>query len=166
MIANMISLFVASRLQHEPIYEALAVQDGIHLPSAASQRNGQRQVIRVMQPAGQLLSHDTTVQQALAQAPAAEHTAWLVTDDQGVQGVITLSHLQAEIANPHKPLSELVDHLTFPHVHTDQGLDLALERMGANHLDLLPVVNRANIHKLEGIVTLRDVLTSYGVTPT
>ena len=32
MIANLVSLFIASRLQHEPIYEALAVQDGIHLP--------------------------------------------------------------------------------------------------------------------------------------
>jgi len=35
--------------------------------------------------------------------------------------------------------------------------------MGANQLDLLPVVSRANVHKLEGIVTLRDVLDSYGV---
>src|SRR5580704_7708780 len=42
MIANMVSLFIASRLQHEPIYEALAVQDGIHLPSAAGHRRGQR----------------------------------------------------------------------------------------------------------------------------
>src|SRR5580704_15298484 len=42
MIANLVSLFIASRLQHEPIYEALAVQDGIHLPSAAGHRRGQR----------------------------------------------------------------------------------------------------------------------------
>ena len=34
MIANLVSLFLASRLQRQPIYEALAVQDGIHLPSA------------------------------------------------------------------------------------------------------------------------------------
>ncbi len=41
MIANLVSLFLASRLQPEPIYEALAVQDGIHLPSAeARQRQG------------------------------------------------------------------------------------------------------------------------------
>ena len=45
----------------------------------------------------------------------------------------------------------------FPHVHSDQGLDLALERMGANQIEILPVVSRADIHKLEGIVTLRDV---------
>jgi CIC family chloride channel protein len=35
--------------------------------------------------------------------------------------------------------------------------------MSNAHVDVLPVVNRADIHKLEGIVTLRDVLDSYGV---
>jgi CBS domain-containing protein len=29
---------------------------------------------------------------------------------------------------------------------------------------MLPVVNRANVHKLEGVVTLRDVLDAYGVS--
>jgi len=28
---------------------------------------------------------------------------------------------------------------------------------------MLPVVSRANVHKLEGIVTLRDVLALYGL---
>ena len=54
--------------------------------------------------------------------------------------------------------------LDFPHVHPDQGLDLALERMGANQIEILPVVNRADVHKLEGILTLRDVLDAYGVS--
>jgi CIC family chloride channel protein len=58
----------------------------------------------------------------------------------------------------------LVDALAFPHVHPDQGLDLALERMGANQIEILPVVNRADVHKMEGVVTLRDVLDSYGVS--
>jgi CIC family chloride channel protein len=40
---------------------------------------------------------------------------------------------------------------------------MALDRMGANQLDMLPVVNRADVHKLEGIVTLQDVLRLYGV---
>src|SRR5262249_4622236 len=33
MIANLISYFISSRLQEEPIYEALQHQDGIHLPA-------------------------------------------------------------------------------------------------------------------------------------
>ena len=58
---------------------------------------------------------------------------------------------------------QIIREQTFPHVHQDQGLDLALERMGANQIDVLPVVSRADLHELEGIVTLRDVLDSYGV---
>ena len=66
--------------------------------------------------------------------------------------------------NEDKKLGDLLDAVVFPHVHPDQGLDLALERMGANQIELLPVVNRADVHKLEGIVTLRDVLNAYGVS--
>jgi H+/Cl- antiporter ClcA len=52
MIANLVSFFLSSRLQKEPIYEALAVQDGIHLPGGAlGRRQGQRQVAQVMRPA-------------------------------------------------------------------------------------------------------------------
>src|SRR6202040_4213722 len=39
----------------------------------------------------------------------------------------------------------------------------AAEGMGAAQLDTLPVVSPADVHKLEGIVTLQDVLDSYGV---
>jgi len=166
MIANLVSLFISSRLQHEPIYEALAVQDGIHLPSAKTrQRSGQRQVIRVMQTASQLLPAEITVREALERIRSSEFRTWLVTDRRGVVGVINLSRLERELAEAaDKKLGELVDALDFPHVHPDQGLDLALERMGANQIEILPVVNRADLHKLEGVVTLRDVLDAYGVT--
>jgi CIC family chloride channel protein len=165
MIANLVSLFIASRLQHEPIYEALAVQDGIHLPSAKTrQRYGQRQIIRVMRPASEALPAEITVREALQRVRSSEFRTWLVTDRRGVVGVINLSRLESELAEgADKTLGELVDGAIFPHVHTDQGLDLALERMGANRIEILPVVNRADVHKLEGVVTLRDVLNAYGV---
>src|SRR5208282_3022814 len=166
MIANLVSLFIASRLQHEPIYEALAVQDGIHLPSAATrQRYGQRQVRKVMQTARQLLPAEITVREALERVLSTEFRTWLLTDRRGVVGVISLARLEREMADgADKKLGELVDALAFPHVHPDQGLDLALERMGTNQIEILPVVNRADVHKLEGIVTLRDVLDAYGVS--
>jgi CIC family chloride channel protein len=165
MIANLVSLFIASRLQHEPIYEALAVQDGIHLPTAESrQRNGRRQVVRVMQLTSQSLPSEITVRDALKRVSSSEFRTWLVTDRRGVVGVINLSRLERELAeSADKKLGELVDDLVFPHVHADQGLDLALERMGTNQFEILPVVSRADVHKLEGIVTLRDVLDAYGV---
>ncbi|MFI5118554.1 MAG: chloride channel protein [Terriglobales bacterium] len=166
MIANLVSLFVASRLQREPIYEALAVQDGIHLPKAETrQRYGRRQVIGVMRTTSELLPAEITVREALELVRSSEARTWLVTDRRGVVGVINLWRLERELAEgADKKLGELVDALVFPHVHSDQGLDLALERMGANQIDILPVVNRADVHKLEGIVTLRDVLDAYGLS--
>jgi len=81
--------------------------------------------------------------------------------------VISLSTLERAAAEDDtKKLSAIVDACIFPHVHADQGLDLALDRMGSNQVEILPVVSRADVHKLEGIVTLRDVLDSYGVSPT
>lgn len=170
MIANLVSLFIASRLHHEPIYEALAVQDGIHLPSAgARQRQGLRRVARVMRPANDVLASQITVAQALQQVRSSALQSWLVVgrrgaDQRGVIGVVNRSTLEREVAeHSARQLAEIIQEQTFPHVHQDQGLDLALERMGANQIDVLPVVSRADVHQLEGIVTLRDVLDSYGV---
>ena len=167
MIANLVSLFIASRLQHEPIYEALAVQDGIHLPTAKTrQRHGQRQVIRVMQAASQLLPAEITIREALERVRPSEFRTWLVTDRRGVIGVINLPTLEREATKgAANLLGELVGNGAFPHVHSDQGLELALERMGANEIDVLPVVSRADVHKLEGILSLRAVLDSYGLSP-
>jgi chloride channel protein, CIC family len=165
MISNLISLFISSRLQPQPIYEALAVQDGIHLPTAeARQQHGQRRVVRVLRPATESLPADITVQEALQRVRASKFRTWLITDQRGVAGLISLSTLErAAGEDDTKKLDAMVDPLIFPHVHADQGLDLALDRMGSNHVEILPVVSRADVHKLEGIVTLHDVLDSYGV---
>jgi CIC family chloride channel protein len=165
MIANLVSLFISSRLQREPIYEALAVQDGIHLPTAETrQRHGRRQITRIMRAATESLTSEMTVEEALQTVRSSESRTWLVTDRRGVVGVVNLPTLEREHAEgTARRLEELVAGSVFPHVHADQGLDLALERMGSNQIDTLPVTSRADVHKLEGIVTLRDVLDSYGV---
>jgi len=166
MISNLLSFFISSRLQKQPIYEALAVQDGIHLPSAESrQRRVQRPVKRVMRTATALLPAEITVQDALERVRSSEFRTWLVVDRRGVIGVVNLSNLERERAEgADKKLGALVGVIAFPHVHSDQGLDLALERMGTNQIEILPVVSREDVHKLEGVVTLRDVLDSYGVS--
>jgi chloride channel protein, CIC family len=168
MISNLISLFISSRFQKQPIYEVLASQDGIHLPTAETrQQEGQRQVVQAMRDATETLDAEMTVMQALEETKSSEFHSWPVCDDRGVIGIISLQNLKQSnndgFAN--KRLRELVNPDDFPHVHEDHSLNLALERMGASQLDVLPVVNRANLHKLEGIVTLPDVLANYGVAP-
>ena len=166
MISNLVSLFIVARLQKQPIYESLARQDGIHLPAAETrQQEGFRQVILAMRPAKEILSADMTVQEALEMMRSSESTAWPVCDDRGLIGVLSLGKLQQAAAGDPDPkrLEELIHGVDFPHLHADHSLGLALERLGASQINALPVVSRADVHKLEGIVTLKDVLALYGV---
>ena len=166
MISNLVSFFISSRFQKQPIYEVLAHQDGIHLPRAETrQQEGQRQVAQAMRDATEVLSAEMTVQDALEKSKSSEFHAWPVLDERGVIGVISLQTLQRANSDgsAKKRLSEVVDQGEFPHVHPDHPLHAALDRMGASRLDLLPVVSRANVHQLEGVVTLPDVLALYGV---
>jgi CIC family chloride channel protein len=166
MIANLVSLFIASLLQKRPIYEALAVQDGIHLPKSHGRReHGHRTILHLMRQASTPLSADLTLAEAAVMVRAEpDSQSWIVSGQRGVIGVINRTRLEQETqANCDRKLADFFDPLVFPHVHSDQGLELALERMGANRIDILPVVGRANAHRLEGVVTLHDVLDAYGV---
>src|SRR6267142_907187 len=49
MISSLVSFFISARFQKQPIYEVLAHQDGIHLPTAETrQQGGQRTVYQAM----------------------------------------------------------------------------------------------------------------------
>jgi chloride channel protein, CIC family len=166
MISNMVSFFISARLQPVPIYEALAIQDGIHLPTLDSrQRPGQRQVGDVMRAATEVMQSQMTVREAFEKARAGEIRAWPIIDERGVAGIISHSQLEEAVANgkENKPLQDFASAIDFPHVHADHPLHLALERMGAAKLDMLPVVSRANIHRLLGVIALPDVLNSFGI---
>jgi chloride channel protein, CIC family len=165
MISNLVSLFISSRLQKKPIYEELAQQDGIHLPTAETRsQDGQRWVMRAMRPPAEILELHMSIQEALEKVKTSALRAWPVSGEPGIVGMISLSTLQkaATEGGASGALRELLAAGEFPHLHIDHPLSLALERMGATHLDVLPVVSRADVHKLEGIVTLQDVLSLYG----
>ncbi len=164
MISNLISFFVSYRLQRQPIYEALSLQEGIHLPTAeVSQRHIQVRV--AMRPPRELFAPDMTVTEALTQAGHSSLRSWPVADKRGLWGIVSLAQLESatEKQSSEAKVGDLLDTRTFPHLHADHSLDLALERMGKSGFDLLPVVSRANVHDLEGVVTLLDVLRAFGL---
>ena len=166
MISNLISYFVASRFQKKGIYEILAEQDGIHLPTAEARiLEGQRQVYQAMHPATEILSAERTAAEALEKIKESKLNAWPVNDETGVVGVISREAIEkaAHGGGAARLLSELLDARNVSFVHADQSLTAALDRMGAAQIDLLPVVSRANLRNLEGVITLKDVLALYGV---
>jgi CIC family chloride channel protein len=166
MIANLTSLFISRRFQKQPIYEALAQQDGIHLPTPDTlhQASG-RTVAQVMRAPRQILSAGMRVEDAVEETHAGQTRIWPVADKEYFLGMLSRETLECALVDGRKeqPLKEIIDAQHVPHVHADHALHLALERMSAYHLDVLPVVNRAEVHRLEGVVMLKDVLQSYGV---
>jgi len=168
MISNLVSFFISSRLQRQPIYTALAFQDGIHIPTAETrQRHRLHHVAQAMRDATEVLPSHIGIFEALERISSSTLHAWPVTDTRGVVGIVSLATLERACTErtPAARLGDLVDAHAFPHVHADQPLDLALERMGAAGLDLLPVVSRSDMNKLEGIINLEDLLNSFGVSP-
>jgi chloride channel protein, CIC family len=166
MIANMTSFFISSQFQKQPIYDALADQDGIHLPSHSTRDElSQRTVAQVMRSSPQILSAQMSVENAVEQTRSGRFRIWPVGDKGYFLGILNRDTIERALVDGRKeqPLGSLVETSYFPHTHTDQALHLALGRMSKYHFDVLPVVHRADIHKLEGIVTLSDVLNAYGI---
>ena len=166
MISNLVSFFVAGRLQHEPIYDALAAQDGIHLPSAETrQQRGGRQVLHIIRPPGEILYANETLADAITLAHESQFQSWPVCEDGRLLGVLTKTSLEEALREGR--FGDHIDHLLknrfFPHLHADQSLHLALERMGQAGIDVIPVVSRADIHKMEGVVWLQDILDFYKI---
>jgi CIC family chloride channel protein len=175
MISNLIAYFISQHYQRQPIYEALARQDGIHLPTAEHQvQRARLRVSTVMRPATDVLSPRMAVESALASTRTSALDAWPVADEDGLCGMVDREELERvrTEGGGTRPLADLLktrpsphrpDAAALPHVHVDHGLTLALERMGALRYSVLPVVSRANIRQILGVVTLQDVLEAYGV---
>jgi CIC family chloride channel protein len=164
MISNLISFFISRQLQPEPIYEALAQQEGVHLPTAESREElaGER-VAEIMRAKAPLIPLDSTPDEARHFLEKEKANSWPVGDGNRVYGVIGRRVL--EVPDPSaKLVSELVNRGTFPYVYADHPLGYALQRMRESGVDALPVVSRADICDLSGIITLNQILEAYGVS--
>ena len=169
MIANLISFLIASQMQPLSVTQALAVQDGIHLPNSEIRTQlAKRIVAQVMRPPNDTLPAEITVQEAAERTRASEFHSWPVTNNGALEGIVARTSLHRALASGEgaKPLKELAAGAPLPHVHADHPLDLALERMGVAKVDVLPVVSRASIRHLLGVIALPDILNSFGVNLT
>jgi len=143
MIANLISFAISYRLQRQPIYEALAHQEGVSLPTLRDIGEGGPTVNDIVRPIG-----DTDEPAALAAMLDAGVHLWPVVKN----GQLVFL---AGAGGAAPGLAELV--------YPDSSLSSALEKMGAGKVDALPVMSRAVSGKVLGVVTMPDVLAAFGV---
>jgi CIC family chloride channel protein len=165
MISNLISFFISQQLQHEPIYEALALQEGVYLPTGESrdELTGIR-VSQVMHPDAQPIPSEADLDTVKARLVKENCNSWPVGERNGIQGVVSLHQIEGAENKPSTLKDLLSANGNYPFVHPDHPLSYALERMGHSGVDVLPVVSRANIRQMYGIVMLGDVLSGYGVS--
>ncbi len=171
MIANLLSYFISSRLQPEPIYDALQHQDGIHLPSGARARESLVMVGQAARVADPPLPASLRASEAAAMVDR-ERGAWPVADAEGLRGMLSAAQLERALADGRDTMiGELVpapdpsrlDAHEFPHVHSDHSLDVAMRRLVECGLNAIPVVNRTNVRELQGTISMPDILAAYAI---
>jgi CIC family chloride channel protein len=176
MLSNLIAFFVSQRLQPAAIYEALAKQDGIHLPAhTAAHATRELRVERAMRSLERLVPDNLTISEVLARMLAGGDDCAVVLRE-GTMVLVAQADLEAAVhrGDGARPVGLTIamsgdrsapPDTAPPHLHLDHPLSLALQRMGESGREVLPVVSRSDIRILLGAITLSDVLERYHVSP-
>jgi CIC family chloride channel protein len=173
MISNLFSYFVSSRLQKEPIYEALQHQDGIRLPAGAGSREELLVVRQGARIPALVLTGSETVTEAAGKI-SRDQEAWPVVDRGVFIGMLTVTQIDQALEGGREQhrLSDLLPAADprsdwtsekFPYVYSDDPLDVAMRRMARSGLTVLPVVSRTNLRQLVGVISVRDIMAAYGL---
>jgi chloride channel protein, CIC family len=160
MVANMLSFVISRRYQPTPVYHALLHQDGVHLPSPATQAPTSGRTARhVMRTDILFMPADLSVEQAWQWAVEHDAPAYLVGTRDQLEGSVTHPQLEQwrEAGKDGEPISSLVDG-SFVHAHPDHPIDVVLERLSQSS-GVLPVVSRTEARRVEGVVTPDSILT-------
>jgi len=163
IVANTFAYVISRALQPIPIFDLLTRQDGLELPSMEEQREeGILHVEDAMQPVeGAVLDAGDTVEKALSEVGDRGGEDLLVRLRPGGWSTVTRQRLRA-MAMEGKGganLGSVLPVQSIPYLHPDHPLDSALRYV--DRWPIVPVVSRADIRRLEGVVTERDVLARY-----
>ncbi len=163
ILANTIAYLIGRSLQPVPVFEMLARQDGLDLPSLEEQREETPLHIEdalqpLTVPGEQGREAIAAVSAAAAESNAA---AFLVQIHDGTWYAMAADELTAAAAAlaPDTPVENALKTDRAPTPFVDLPLDNALPYFP--RWPLLPVVNRARRGKLEGVVTLNAILNRY-----
>jgi len=168
IVANTFAYVISRGLQPIAIFDLLTRQDGLELPSMEEQREeGVLHVEDAMHPVeGPVLDGQETVDAALAEAETSAAESLLVRLNPEGWGCVTRQELRALAAEEQGgsslnslASSSLATIGPVPFLHPDHPLEMALRYV--DRWPVVPVVSRADVRQLEGVITQRDVLERY-----
>ena len=167
LIANTFAYLISRGLQPTAIFDVLTRQDGLELPSMEEQREeGTLRVEDAMRPASRavldtvLEAHDS-LDQVLQRWDAKLPEVRLVRLDPTGWSIITRQALEIMVkeGKGNLTLGSALSGRQILFLHPDNPLETALRYV--DRWPLLPVVNRADFRKLEGVISQQDVLQRY-----
>ena len=165
IVANTVAYVLSRSLQPVPIFDLLARQDGLDLPSMEEQR--EENILRIEDAMrhieGPVLNSTETVLEAnqRIQPTRPGVNAFLVRLTPTGWKSVTREHLQQSLSEGKSEVSlgSILTGLPLPILHPDLPLDVALRYV--NQTELVPVVSRADFGKLEGVISSDAVLSKY-----
>ena len=177
MISNLISFIISRQLQPEPIYEALALQEGVYLPTGESREelsgDAVSEVMSTLSEETPLLPPDSSLDEVRQFLDKRHCNSWPVGERNFVVALVNRRDMEAAESKTFRDLIEESSSMTlrdvidpdgaYPYVHPDHPVSFALERMRESGADVLPVVSRAGIHELMGVIGFKEILASYGI---
>lgn len=163
IVANTFAYVISRRLQPTSIFDALSRQDGLDLPSMEEQREeGILRVEDAMRPlVDPVLDAAEPLERVLGQISESKADNFLVRLDPTGWSQITKQEVKTMVNEGKGNLSlrSVLPIRQVPHLHPDYPLAMALRY--AHQWAIVPVVSRADFHKLEGVVTHSEVLDRY-----
>ena len=167
MISNTIAYLISRQYQRTPLFDLLSRQDGVDLPSMEERREEQTLLVEdAMQPfRDPILTFQDSVADALSRLEGATGEFFFVEDGRGKWYGITKGMLQGAVLawDSDVAVGSVLQGPPLPHVHPDHAVDVALRRLEG--VSFLPVVNRADFRRLEGVISLQDILKAYREAP-
>ncbi len=164
MVANMTAYVIAVRMQHEGIYEALARQDGIVLPTHRSE-GVLRQLTNADAVPGSFIafSAQESVRDVAARVQDSTQPVFPVMDRDRFAGTVAAARITEAIASHREEVTmgELSEWDAEILVYPDQSLYQSLQLLGQGH-PALAVVSRLDSRELVGIITTPDVMRALG----
>jgi len=167
IIANTFAYVVSRILQPTPIFDLLTRQDGLVLPSLEEQR--EEDVLHVedaMESVPALILNAADhLEDVHPRVSSAADPHFLVRMSPSGWNLIQRAELDRMIQEGKHALtlgSVLPPH-RLPYLYPDLPLDMAVRYIG--QYPIVPVVNRADLRKLEGIITQSSVFSSYKKDP-
>jgi chloride channel protein, CIC family len=166
ILANAFAYVISRTFQPVAIFDLLTRQDGLDLPSLEELREETTLHIEdaMKPPPAPVLNSDETVQDAVAQTQQASSNLFLVRLTPTGWTSITRDALQRFLneGKAEMTLGSLLASQRLPYLHPDYPLEMALRYV--YQTPLVPVVSRADLRKLEGVISSDDVLSKYRVT--